>query len=384
MRTRIIALICASALALSIPVVATPIIQADVTGSISGMITLPAGHSFRDASLATVGEVRACVFNQVTDVIECFHKGSVAPDGSYTIDNLSTTQKYIVFVTPQSLPIIPADVLTTTYGGYSTPYDSDYRLYYGDDPSISLVSLPSDGSPVVGIDIEVVQGAIITGTVSPAAAANKALWICELKNNEFFVCNYLKTGNDGSYVAVASPGATVVILAEADGYLSMWYGGAFASGDHDQDLANPQITTVVTPPAGGTLTDIDLMLLQGATLSGVITPISADKSNDLMACWTNDDKTWNCVNGIIQSDGSYSILVSPGAKSTVCAFSEDYLWTCLGGYTSQDKPTPADMSKAAIKKVTAPAAGLTLPGLDIRLSPKVVVDTGGTVQRTGI
>ena len=393
--TRLISLVCASALALGVPILSTPVTQAADTGSISGTITLPVGHSFENTGAPAVGQVRACLFvakmygpdPKAASSTACKY-GNVNSDGTYTINGLTLGEEYAVYAQPNRIPVIPADVMMTAYDGYATPWSGLSDFNYQDTVKPDPVLVPLDGTPVTGIDIAMQQGAKITGTVSPADADAKSVSVCEISGSEFISCENWWTEPDGTYTAIARPGATVVLYAQAAGYISQYLGGLEGPYYDDEVPFNDYVTRIIVPEATYTVGGNDFALTKQTIISGTVFGVTSIA--DVEICVVAVDGNWYCRLGALnKTTGDYSFAVRGNTQFTVCASYNRLEWRCLDYFViNRDsfpyQPLATDMSSVDVTKYDAPGSDQTAGGYDFYPKPweagfKSLVVTGNPV-----
>ena len=354
-----------------------------VKGStISGTVTIPAGYV--SAGAEAIGVAWACLVDDSwTDptIIGCMG-ADINPDGSYEIGPLMPGEQYVVFVPFDEINTSKPGLLTTAYGGFTTAMPIIFDEYLS-DPLLTTVIAPPLSSTLANIDITVELGGIISGKITPASADDKGLYFFELINGE--PVGYWSSepvANDGSYAVTAKPGSTVLIAADAYGYLPTFLGGYY--GTSFPDLPNPGITQLVAPAAGQTLSGQNIALMKAAVVTGTVSlPAGYTATDDILgfitACQvvttggmeTLTDCTW----AVVELDGSYELFLVPGETYVVYVSSweiwaepYDLLTTAYGGWSSWDgQPYDWDLSDPSLARIVAPPDSGTLAGIDIMM-----------------
>jgi len=187
---------------------------------------------------------------------------------------------------------------------------------------------------------------------------------------------------DGSYSLTVKRGSTYVVWAPvgglsqgnntdllpavAGGYLTESRENIF--DNHTTDLSDPAIAKYAII---GDIT-VDLAMTVGAKITGTVympdgTPVDPNGPFvGVFAIPVSGYGTWipgHYAQTSIGSDGSYSITVVPGRDYVVRADTDDYLTAWVGGFVGA-MPTLPD---AHVTQITAPTAGQSKTGQDIRL-----------------
>jgi len=353
------------------------------TTLLSGRVNLPEGYSI-DGNRVNSVEITEVATTQDGLARVGSRSASIASDGTYTME-VAPGRQYVVYVRGDSIrSTVQAGFMTTAYGGYVG--HSIYGL--GDDelnkPGVTVVSVPTDGTPVADVDIDVETGAVVSGRITPTTAVNKQVEVCEVVVYSWGEgvdnCQTPDVATDGTYSASVYPGATVIVQAWADGYLNTWLGG-YVSANQWPSLSSDQVARVDAPASGQ-----DIELQKATIISGKITPAAATNKQGQVCevvaySWGED--TSNCRWVYVAEDGSYSTIAMPGTTVVVEAWADGYLYTWLGGYSASWQGQ-YDLSDSSISKVQLPDEGGTLTKQDIELtkaasvSGKVTLPAGYT------
>ena len=194
--------------------------------------------------------------------------------GQYAAINIESEYDYTVFAS--------ADGYLRTWLGGTTSMNPGYLAYSDDLPSSAIISHPAS-TVRTNQNISLVQGATITGTVSPEIAGNRKVFACPvtLKNPTDLPntnCGIAATDSYGHYSITVPAGATVDLVAQADGFDTTWMGGCVGGWwdchhnpdpeyDYDADWIF-LVTPVTAPDAGQTLADQNWKLAKHSTISG--------------------------------------------------------------------------------------------------------------------
>ncbi len=175
------------------------------------------------------------------------------------------------------------------------------------------------------------------------------------------------TGSNGAFTLSLPPGDYRIVAADL--------GRAFAPGFYGATRAF-ETATVLTLPAGGVQPNVQLALTRGGTISGAVRDAAGNAVRDVTVAAYNLDGTLHTT-ATSQLDGTYSLLVAPGAYKLV-AFDPDFAFATrfFGG--------ARDFASASTVGV---AAGQNIHGFDFSLVAGGVV-TGivreGSQPRAGI
>ena len=215
---------------------------------------------------------------------------------------------------------VMVDPATGQYAAVDVDRESDYTVYASADgymrtwldgtttlvPEIMNVTLdlPSSviakfngGSVSTNQNISLVQGATITGTVSPEIALNRKVIACPvtLKNPTDLPamhCGLAATDSYGHYSITVPAGATVELIAQADGYATTYFGGCVGNWldchhNPDSDLGADRkyrVTRVTAPDVGQTLANQNWTLSKHTTISGTIIGDTSGNHDVALAC----------------------------------------------------------------------------------------------------
>ena len=351
--------------------------------SISGKISVQSGYDLSSTRVRAYEIDTSSGTAQVGDL--AYGYSDPSSNNTYTIDKLTPGKQYLVVVDSNELSVSPTnDFLNTAHGGYaSMDYANSWDLTQPDIVK-GLVSLTT--APATGIDIAMVKGDVISGTITPADAQNLEAQVCEVTGSgddqSVGNCSPATIDNNGFYSATVTPGATVVVWAKADDYLYTFF-GEYATSSPYASLTDQ------AKRISGSATDRDIELLKATSISGTIRLPQE-------YAWTNDDfnnsnfvdayevvtsngspsMTW-AGSSSIDSNGNYTVgNLTPGrqyviiADPTYLSFtpSNDFMATSYGGYASMGN---WDLSDPGMVRVTADPAGVT--GKDIELKMGAVI-----------
>lgn len=175
------------------------------------------------------------------------------------------------------------------------------------------------------------------------------------------------TGSNGAFSFSLPPGDYRIVTADL--------GRTFAPGYYGSTRAF-ETSTVVPLSAGGVQPNLQLALIRGGTISGSVRDAAGNALRDVTIAAYNLDGTLH-ASATSQLDGTYSLLVAPGAYKLV-TFDPDF------GYATQFFGGALDFSSAGAVGV---AAGQNIHGFDFTLAAAGVV-TGivreGSQPRAGI
>jgi large repetitive protein len=175
------------------------------------------------------------------------------------------------------------------------------------------------------------------------------------------------TGSNGAFTFSLPPGDYRIVAADL--------GRGFAPGFYGATRAF-ETSTIVTLPAGGVQSNVQIALTRGGTISGAVRDAAGNAVRDVTVAAYNLDGTLHTT-ATSQIDGTYSLLVAPGAYKLV-TFDPDF------GYATRFFGGARDFASASAVGV---AAGQNLHGFDFSLVASGVV-TGlvreGSQPRAGI
>ena len=417
MRTRLISLLTAGALAISSLVIGGSLAQAEdetpATGSISGKVILPEGYSFSQSSSTPVYAYEVDSSSGTPQIVGSEMVASVggwpgctaemyASDGcsTYTFDDLVPGKQYLLVVYHQDDSAYPSilpsnDFLTTAYNGFSTNsgyHDVGYNaLYNWDLTSAGINLVTATETPTTGIDITLVKAPIISGTLSLPTGytlETGTVYAREVVQTEdgLSLSGSLSasTSADGEYRILANPGSTYIVWAPAHQNLSQGdasylltavAGGyltesAYLTDNGAIDLSDPTIEKVT--PTGDVTVDLEMTV--GAKITGTVympdgTPAGQDPSLGNVSCIpvSSYGQSATYISDIIADDGSYSYTVVPGrqyvVQASVQASVNGYPIGWVGGFVGSQPVLPDEH----VAEITAPGSGQTKTGQDIHL-----------------
>ena len=358
-------------------------IELKKAGSISGSVILPNGYTFTEGNVGSPNYVTAFPIDTTSGTPRMM--GGTRPQGlfggyfgsvsgssaAYSINNVVPGRQYLVVVEPGNLRIDQTnDLVTTSAGGYaSTSYESTWDYTRAD---MGLVTATVDGTP--NVNITMVKGAVVSGTITPKDAVNKAVQVCELTGTgtrqSVSRCNPATVDTTTGYYSSAgiTPGAAVVVRAKADGYLYTWLGTYTDTYDAQYSVYDG-MTQV---PAPATEQNIELQkaavisgtlsLPAGYTLSrGYVTAAEVVQNEDGPSLVNTYSST---ISGSTSSDGAYRLEVKPGSTYVVYApassqslsqgNNSDLLLAIAGGYQTESSYlyVGTDLSDPSIDKIT--------------------------------
>lgn len=175
------------------------------------------------------------------------------------------------------------------------------------------------------------------------------------------------TGSNGTFTFSLPPGDYRIVAAD----LGRTFGPGFYGSTRAFETA-----TVITLPAGGVQSNLQLALTRGGTISGAVRDAAGNAVRDITVAAYNLDGTLHTT-ATSQLDGTYSLLVAPGPYKLV-AFDPDFAFATrfFGG--------ARDFASAG---AVAVGSGQNIHGFDFRLVAGGVV-TGivreGSQPRAGI
>ena len=248
---------------------------------------------------------------------------STGPDGNYLIDKLPPGNDYKVSA-------YAAGHLERFYGGA------------GDWSTATLVTV-SGGIETTGIDIALPPGARISGTVrnwlgTPVAASVFA------ERADGAGSEYTITAPDGTYLLSSLPTGSYRVQANAEGYPTQYYNGAY-----DWTAA-----TLVATTSGSETTGIDFALPEGGKISGTVRNALGTPIAGAQVSASRDGGGYGSTNA--GADGTYVITALRPGNYRVRAGAP--------GYPSQYYDGTYDSSAATL---VAANDGAETPGIDFAL-----------------
>ena len=265
-------------------------------------------------------------------------------DGSYKVSSLLPGGTYILFATSDSLQLSAGDaseLLTTAYGGFKTirsPETSDLG-----DPLLQTIVAQGDKT---NIDITMAVGSKITGTVylpDDGGPATNGYAIC-YEDGTLTNGIYVSLSDNGTYTCKVMPGLKYSVAVDKSGYAYSWMGG-FA-GQYPE-LPDPKVAVTPVLSSGETLSEQDITLHNGSSISGKLT-YTADSESPrvvVMAYGLQADGNLDYSNYAstvdVDSDGNYTLTgVDPDTPYVVNGWATGYLRTWYGGFAGSDPSLP--------------------------------------------
>ena len=404
MRTRLISLLTAGALAVSSLVIAGTVAQAadETTSTISGTIHLPKGYALADATSANHGYVYA---DEVVRAENGLSRGSEVrgvpnANGSYSL-TVKRGSTYMVWALPGGLSQgNHSDLLPAVAGGYLTEStDNIFDNHTTDlsDPAIAKYTVTGD----ITVDLAMTVGAKITGTVYMPDGTPVDLWtngnvgvaripVSGYVDGTWIAGHYASTSatKDGSYSFTGVPGRDYIINALGYDYPTVWLGGYV--GSHPT-LPDAHVTQVTAPASGQTKTGQNISLVEGSSISGRLIWENLPEGqgtpdSDVTACIPQaDGSLTDCQSAYTTYDtdfegGNYTITgLVPGATYVVVGGSTGYTRTWYGGFVGQNPGVAGQnpvLPNPGVKEVVAAGSGGNVQNIDIVMKrydqPKVV------------
>jgi hypothetical protein len=250
-----------------------------------------------------------------------------------------------------------ASGLYTVY--FSSPYGGslDYLpQFYGDEPSVSeghKLSVTA-GATTSGIDAELEDGSMITGTVTSAAThvaiADVEVCLYTASGDSFVQCTFSGPGGEYSMLRVVAGEYKVEFgLDGSFGYTPQYFGGGSSFSGAD----------TVSVAKGASVSGIDAELQEGGHITGrvIIAPSKAPVA-DVEVCAYAPSATYSDECAFTDSSGEYALVgLSPGEyKIEFSPFNDNLL--------AQYFSAAPSLSQAKAVSVTA---GETTPGIDAEL-----------------
>ena len=383
-------------------------IALQLPSSISGTVHLPSGYSF-GTSTAYDGSTVANATVEVCQVVTnsdgslgtnyCDNLVTIDPStGQYTATGLVPGQKYVARVI-QDWPgdpnpyFTPTNDLAATYAtSYAPAGGSVTSADLSSPPSnLNIVTAPAGGTTKTGVDITMLQAATISGTVylpdgkTPAGSTDNEVCVEAVVPDPAspggldyaaFTCSA-----DGTYSFDVAPGQTYYLFASLNGYPITYLGGqvGFTS------TLPGSSTTGVKPTTGGqSITNQNIVLSQGASISGQVTLAAGDSPTDVNAgVWACTVDQSDCESGTVSDNGTYTIPgLVPNTTYFVYAVADGYATKYFGGYTGNNPVSDAGVLAAGVTAVPLGAVGSNTPNIDINLVKAVTIT--GTVSPTSV
>ncbi len=321
-----------------------------VPQSQSGVTVTEPGTTTQDFALVLGGDISGTITGNgggVGGVMVNATKSiwaTTASNGTYTIEGL-TPGSYDVGVSPSQLG--------TTY----SPYEST-----------AARETVTAGS-VTTLNVALVVGAAISGTVTAASSGAPLPDICVVANSPDGTTGYADTASGGSYAIGGLPAGNYTVqfyvgqFCGTGNYASQWYDSA-ASGATSQSGA-----TAVSVLAGSSTTGIDAVMQTGGTVSGTVTSGGSPLSGVCVSVSSADGNSSGTTTG---PDGTYVVEFLPTDSYTV-EFGPGY---CGGPYAAQWYNGASGATSSSGASVLAVAAGSSTTGIN------AVMQTGATISGT--
>jgi uncharacterized repeat protein (TIGR02543 family) len=340
-------------------------IQLMTGATISGTVTVP------DSTRPLASwRLEACEVNSDGSVGDCASSYSAwssmnSATGEYSFTGLLPDTDYYVYSSSNGY-------FQTWYGQWagSSPNFSDPSV------TVAKVHTNADGSAVTGVDIEMMPGAYITGTISGGwRNATVNVYACTATENgsggvSLNNCDSLYLLADGAgeadYSLVVTPGRTLMISAQmwnGSGLQTLcgWVGGA-VSPSCQSYFSGDDYTIVTAPAEGQTLADQDIALVKSGTISGKVTlpeGYSMSGYGNVYAIPVDPaDSRYAVSTWVTSADGSYAITnAMPGVEYVVYATASgttpDGLLTTgygtwYGLYSPSNNPVPAGLTPVTV------------------------------------
>jgi hypothetical protein len=250
--------------------------------------------------------------------------------GAYKVPNLPAGSYYLGFYSHRN------------HLNYVSESYNDKLAFLGQGDQISL----SPGQELTGIDAELEEGAVITGTATDANTLGPAVgvWVCvdPIGSTPFGLC--LQTGADGKYEVNGIP--TGEYRVSFDGENDANYLRQFFDGTDEFASATP-----VEVVAGNVYTGIDAALQPGAQVLGRVTEAGTGRALEGIEVCVYDPLGVPSVEYAGPCDrtdatGSYAIRSLPGSTYKVVfsqegsAFSDTFFEQWWNGVPSVAEATP--------------------------------------------
>ena len=273
---------------------------------IQGIVTDPSGNPVSNASISI--QSGECYGWSRTKHVAWT---STNQDGTYSVP-VPPGADYYVYVSPQA----------------NTNNNLLFGFWTGPSPAVVSsecnqgVAVPEAviGNTVDNINLQLVEGAVIQGTVTapngvtdvPINRAN--IWAREIATSNWWPYGSL-TDTDGKYQIILPAGAQYYVRVdpwENAFFLREYWDGADSNGTYDPSLAQPTAALQV-----GTPTTVDFSLEKAAVIQGTVT----DPSGNPVSNASVNIQSGEC-NGSIRAahfawtstnqNGTYSVTVPPG------------------------------------------------------------------------
>ena len=177
------------------------------------------------------------------------------------------------------------------------------------------------GNTVDNINLQLIEGAVIEGTVTTRSGETDApvtgayVMVREITNSNFWPYNG-NTDIDGKFRIVLPSGAQYYVYANEGQnglLLSEYWNGAGNNGTSDPDLAQPTTALQV-----GTPTIANFSLEKAPLIQGIVTDPSGNPVSDAsVSIQSGECNGWSRANHVAwtstNQDGTYIVAVPPGA-----------------------------------------------------------------------
>lgn len=192
-----------------------------------------------------------------------------------------------------------------------------------------------------------IEGRLTSHTGEPVGNARVAVYSAETEDDNYV--GDTATAEDGTFSMTEVPAGGVRIGFETEGGLDQW-----ATGKRNRAEAS-----VLTVPAGGTLTVDERLLASGRITGRLTTATGAPVEWSEVSAWSEDNE--NIVPyGYLDADGRYSIEVAPGEYAVQFRLNNFEQWA----YQKRDQESAKKFTVAAGQTVSVddtllPTGGLT-------------------------
>ncbi len=307
------------------------------TGSISGIVTVPAG------------EVVDAIYLELTPADgRDYFSINVQPSitGTYTFPSLPDGDYYVC-----------------TNSAYFTGYL--IGQCYDGRPQFDGAAVPiTGGAPTTGIDFDLAQGGKVAGTVTVngGGPATGYGWATIYDAGQGYVTFGSVDPSDGSYTTDAMPAGTYYVHFENfDNGAPEWYDGAA-----EFDSATPITVTV-----GATAT-ANAVLGEPGSISGTVTVTGGAAATGGQVDAYVDGEWSSSGTASVDGSGAFSIAgLLPGDYLLEFNYFDNGVHTWYSGADSRDNATPVNVSAGATTPITAELA------LGGRIGGNVTVAGGG-------
>lgn len=269
-------------------------------GSIAGKVTGPTGTGIAGVT------VSAKLYSAQT------YTATTGADGTYRIPGLDDGDYTVGFSGPSGSKWI---------GEY---YDDQPYPYQADTVQVL------NSAAVTGINAQLTEGALLSGTLSASSGTLSSAYVAILKNNGSLVTN-VYPGQNGSWSVSVPAGTYKIQFGNYGTYLTEYW----------EDVPDLQSAKAVTVAAGETRSGLDAVLDKGATISGTVTPEKGSFSYGYVYAEGSE----RSYGSNTDATGAYTISGLPTGNYSL-RFTAD-------GYQTEywdDKPDSASADKIAVTK----------------------------------